>query len=374
MAKKKNKLGKLDLSAMKDLVNTVAGVKVAHDLTQENPTEVVDWIPTGSRWLDSIICRGCIAGIPIGRISELAGLQSTGKSYMAAQIAAEAQKKDIFVIYFDSESAIDPEFLTKAGCDLSKLLYVQARSVEFVLETIETVIGSSDGRVLFILDSLAFTPAISDLEGDYDPNSTVAVKPRVLAKGLQKLILPIANAEATFLVLNQLKTNIGVRNAKYASDSELYNTPGGKALNYAYSLRVWLTGRTAKASFVEDDKGFRVGSTVKARLEKSRFGSQYRRCFFQILWGDEVGIMDEESWLEAISTSDHITVGAWNTLHWEDGRESKKFRKTEFVDMLKDEDFKVRVLELMDEEVVLKFHKREANAADFYDQPKEKEE
>ena len=164
----RSKLGKLNLAEMQKLINKKAGQSVAHDLTKNNPTEVEDWIPTGSRWLDSIICRGQLAGIPVGKIVEIAGLESTGKSYMAAQCAANAQKMGIDVIYFDSESAIDPSFLEKAGCDLSRLLYVQAQSVEFVLETIEELIGSNDNRMLFIWDSLALTPAISDVDGDFN--------------------------------------------------------------------------------------------------------------------------------------------------------------------------------------------------------------
>ena len=114
----------MGIKDLKDLLNKQMGGNFAHDLTKENPTEVKDWIPTGSRWLDSIICKGQVAGIPVGKWTEIAGLEATGKSYMAAQIAANAQKKNIGVVYFDSESSIDPAFLTAAGCDLDSLLYV----------------------------------------------------------------------------------------------------------------------------------------------------------------------------------------------------------------------------------------------------------
>ena len=94
-----SKAGKIDLKAMQKLVNKKTGLNVAHDLTEDNPTIVKQWIPTGSRWLDSIICRGKLAGIPVGKFTEIAGLEATGKSYMAAQIAANAQKMGIDVIY-----------------------------------------------------------------------------------------------------------------------------------------------------------------------------------------------------------------------------------------------------------------------------------
>ena len=177
---KKVKAGKLSMTDMRKLINKKAGQNVAHDLTDENPTSVKQWIPTGSRWLDSIVCRGKRAGIPVGKVSEIAGLEATGKSYMAAQIAANAQKMGMDVIYFDSESAIDPAFLERAGCDLNSLLYVQAVSVEFVLETIEDLLGNNENQMLFIWDSLALTPSVSDVEGDFNPQSSMAVKARII--------------------------------------------------------------------------------------------------------------------------------------------------------------------------------------------------
>ena len=276
-------IGRLNIADMKKLINKKAGTNVAFSLAEDNPTEVNQFIPTGCKWLDGIIKRGSWGGIPVGKVSEIAGLEATGKSYMAAQIAANAQKMGMDVVYFDSESAIDPSFLENAGCDLEKLLYVQAQSVEFVLETIEDLLAS-ENQMLFIWDSLALTPAISEVEGSFDPMSQMAMKARILARAMSKLALPIANANATLLVLNQLKTNI-TRIAAEAMTTP-YVTPGGKAMAYAYSLRIWLTGRKAKASFVLDDNGFRIGSEVKVKLEKSRFGTAGRNCNFRILFFD----------------------------------------------------------------------------------------
>jgi recombination protein RecA len=364
--KQKNSLGKLSIGEMRNLINKKEGIEIAYDLSDDNPTDVKQWISTGSRWLDSIICKGKMAGVPVGKISEIAGLESTGKSYMAAQVAANAQELGIDVVYFDSESAIDSTFLERAGCDLNRLLYVQAKSVEFVLETIEELLGSNDSQMLFIWDSLAFTPSVSDLQGDFNPQSSMAMKPRILSKGLSKLIVPLANGESTLLILNQLKTNITSNIAEAMTTP--YFTPGGKALNYAYSLRVWLTGRKAKNSFIMDDKGYRVGSEVKAKIEKSRFGTQGRLCGFKIIWGgDDIKICDEESWLEAIKGSEYLkSSGAWYSLVFEDETE-KKFQGSSWLTMLEDDAFKARVLEVMDIEVVQKFEKREVEASNFYD-------
>jgi len=364
MAKKVNKVGRLNLDEMKNLINKKAGTIIAHDLRKDSPTKVKRWIPTGSRWLDSIICTGQLAGIPMGKIVEIAGLESSGKSYMAAQVASNAQKMDIDVVYFDSESAIDPAFLENAGCDLNNLLYVQAQSVEFVLETIEELLGSNDNSMLFIWDSLALTPAISDIQGDFNPQSSMAVKARILSKGMSKLTVPIANSQSTLLVLNQLKTNIS--NNISETMTTPYVTPGGKALTYAYSLRIWLTGRKAKASFILDERGFRVGSEVKCTLKKSRFGTQGRQCTFKILWGEGVFIQDEESWLEAVKGTSSITQsGAWYNLEYADGS-SEKFQAARWKEKLKDEKFYKRILQIMDEEVISNFKERRGTASEYY--------
>lgn len=365
--------GSLDISAIRGIINKKAGREVAHSLQDSNPTEVNEWIPTGSRWLDSIICKGKLAGIPVGKISEIAGLEATGKSFMAAQIAGNAQKMGIDVVYFDSESALDPSFLERAGCDLERLMYVQAESVEFVLETIEELLGTGN-KWLFIWDSLALTPSISDVEGDFNPQSSMAVKPRILSKGMSKLTVPIANADATLLVLNQLKTNMAARTPAEALTTP-YFTPGGKAMSYAYSLRVWLTARKAKASYITDDNGYRIGSEVKVKLEKSRFGTAGRTCNFKILWGDEnIGVQDEESWFDAIQVSERLLqTGSWFTIIKNDGTE-EKFQRKQWIEKLQKEDFRESILTIIDEDVIMKFNNREGNAQDFYDTEEESKE
>jgi len=368
MAKrKKSTAGKLSIDAMRQMINKSAGMDVAHNLEEDNPTDVKEWIPTGSTWLDSIVAKGKKGGIPIGKVTELAGLESTGKSYMALQVAANAQKMGIDVIYFDAESAIDSKFVKAIGVDTSKMIYIQPPSVEFVLETIESLLESNENRMLFIWDSLAFTPALTDVEGDFNPQSSMAVKARVLAKAMSKLAVPIAVSQSTLLVLNQLKTNIATGpGAHIAAMTTPYVTPGGKAMNYAYSLRIWLTGRKAKSSFVEDDNGYRIGSEVKVKIEKSRFGSQGRTCNFKIIWGDGVGIMDDESLFDAIKVSDKLTnSGAWYTLSTESG--DVRFQPGKWAEKMQEPSFKEEVLKIIDEDVIRKFDKREGDASKFYD-------
>jgi recombination protein RecA len=343
--------GKVDMDVYRKLLNKKVGMTVAHNLNKENPTEVKEWIPTGSRWLDSIICRGQLAGIPVGKITEIAGLEASGKSFMAAQIAGNAQKMGIRVAYFDAESAIDPTFLAKAGCNVDDLLYVQAASVEKVFEMIETLLADEE-KWLFIWDSLAHTPAEKDVEGDFNPQSSMAMKARILSKAFSKVTIPLANTQSTFLIVNQLKTNITSNIAEALTTP--YFTPGGKAAHYTYSLRIWLTARKAKAAYILDSNGVRIGSEVKVKLEKSRFGSAGRTCNFKLLWGQQVGIQDEESWLDAIKGSERLkTGGAWYTLTSKEGREFK-FQGKQWVEKLQDPEFRQVIFDVMDEHVIYK--------------------
>jgi len=370
MPRGKAKVGSVSMGDMMKRLNKKYGMQVAHDLTQENPTEVKGWIPTGSRWLDSIICKGKRAGIPIGKITEIAGLSATGKSYMAACIAAEAQKQGIYVVYFDSESAIDPAFLSKAGIDTSPdlFMYIQAITVEQVLEMVEEFIGM-ERPMLSIWDSIANTPTESDKEGSFNPNASVGKKARTLSLAFQKLTIPLANASCTLLCLNQLKQKIASTHAeRMEALSEPLTTPGGKSVVYASSLRIWLTKRKSKAAFVLDENGFTIGSEVKATLKKSRFGTERRQCTFQITWGDdEVRIMDEESWFEAIKGSEYIKqAGAWYSLIYDNGEE-QKFQATKWVDHLQDPRFRARVEELMDIEVIGKYRDKIGDISTFED-------
>ena len=143
---------------------------------------------------------------------------------------------------------------------------------------------------------------------------------------------------------------------------------------YAYSLRIWLTGKRGKSSIISDDRGFKIGNEVKARLEKSRFGTAGRICNFKIMWGEDVGVRDDESLFEAIQSSEHISsAGAWWTLKFEDGT-SQKFQSAKWLEHMKDEKFRSRVMQLLDEEVVLKFDERSVDASTFYDNDDEEDD
>ena len=215
-------------------------------------------------------------------------------------------------------------------------------------------------QFLFIWDSIAATSSEKDLEGDFNPQSSMAVKPRIFAKAFPKLTIPLANQQCTLLLINQLKTNITSNVAEAMTTP--FVAPGGKAIEYFCSLRIWLTKRKAKASYVTDPTGLRIGSEVKVKVEKSRFGSEGRRCGFKILWGRDVGIQDEESWLEALraSGSDRFKPGAWNKIYDRDGKEFK-FQRSQWTKKLQDKEFRSVVFDIMDEEIIRKFESEGKN-------------
>jgi len=373
MAKLKEvKAGKVDVAELRKALNTKLKGAV-YDLREQNPTDVKDWISTGSTWLDGIVCKGKMAGIPVGKIVEIAGLQATGKSFLAAQIAGNAQKQGITAVYFDAESALNSEFLTKAGCNLEELIYIQPSDLETVFETMETLMGASEQKFIFIIDSLAATPTKVDIEGTFNPTERIGVKAALLAKAFQKITTPLAQRECTLILLNQLKVNIKATSeapmgGKYLTDSQKYNTPGGSSPDFFTSVRIWLTKSFAKDSMVYDDKGYQIGSYVKARIEKSRFGTQNRVAEFKMLWGDQVGVMNEESILEAIKgKTEHLESGVWNKLTYADGTVEKWQGLEEgFTNLMKTSDkFRARVMEIFDYEVIQKFDKKLGNASDF---------
>jgi len=345
---KENESSEKRIDKIRNLINKRAGSKVSFDIKVKNPSNVDEWIPTGSRWLDSIISKGEMAGIPVGRILEVAGLESSGKSFLALQIAKNALPKDFDIVLFDSESTLNTSFVEKMGIDTERFIYIQALSCEFVLETIEELLQNNSKRMIFIWDSLAMTPCKADVETDFNPQATMAAKPRVLSKGFSKIMIPLNNHKSTLLICNQLKTNITSNIAeKYINP---YFTPGGKSPDFAYSLRIWLTAKKNKDSFIYNENGEKIGSEIKAKIKKSKFGTEGRECEFSLLWGDyNVSIQDEESWIDAIKKSKYFKQsGPWSSIIFENGNE-EKFQLSQWKEKLKDENFKKRVLEIMDD-------------------------
>jgi RecA/RadA recombinase len=241
------------------------------------------------------------------------------------------------------------------GMDVNRLIYVEAESIESVLTLTEQLLLQDNTPKIFVVDSIAAIPTQNAIAGGFSPTETVAEKARILSLGFSKLTVPIGRHGSIFIALNQLKTKIG-RGPQDRIDIMMdpFTVPGGKALSYHSSLRIWLTKRQGKSHFITDEDGEKIGATIKALIKKSRFGSEGRTAEFQIYWkGGKVRIADEESWLEALKNcrTDQITLAAWSVLKYEDGTETK-FRQADWLEHLKDDKFRNRVLELMNKHLI----------------------
>lgn len=337
--------------------------------------DVKEWIPTGSTWLDSIVKEGCgVAGYPVGRCTEIAGLSGVGKSYLAAIAIRNAQKLGFFCILCDSEMAADTAFLASLGVDIDKLLYVGLQDVEMYFEVLEDWLDT-DLKLFVVWDTPANTKARGEEEKSFEPTSTMALKARTISKGFAKVFSKIIEKQPTLLICNQLKRNLDQMSAM----SEPWVTPGGETIKYVSSLRLFLTSRKSKAHRVLGPGEQQIGSEIKVKIVKSRFGSLNRECAFKIIWnGPNKGIMDEESWFEAIKSSDYLDTGAWNTLYMDnDKKETIKFQSPSFVEMLNSNPaFRARVLWILQDELVNLFQAKASSATGkkFYNVDEDEEE
>lgn len=342
MALEKSKFNQLK----KSIAKTLGSAETDFEFTDPK-----DWISTGSRLLDYNICQGKVAGIPVGKVTEIAGLNSAGKSFMSAIICANAQKKGIVPIYIDSEFAVQEDLLKKAGVDIEQFVIISQNKLETIFATVESVMKDNvDTRFLFVLDSLA--NCITDDESEesnltktFNPHSFMGQGPKVAGKGFRKLLKPLWETQSTMVVVNHLKDNISAD--RYEMMINPYRTPFGSAPAYAYSLRLWLTKARTKDGRLETETGDLVGNKVRVENKKNRFGRERRKIDIILNWGDDsVSISDEQLWFEALKDANcpHIVSGQRNTLKYEDGTEEKFYSK-DFLSKLKEPKFAKRIEE-----------------------------
>jgi hypothetical protein len=179
------------------------------------------------------------------------------------------------------------------------------------------------------------------------------------------------------LILNQLRTYIP-KPGEWGAPA--WFTPGGKAPKYAYSLEIWLNNRKSKAGAVFNENGYKIGSEVKATIKKSRFGTEGRVAAYDILWGDErMGVAEEESWVNAVKSSPRLkTASGWYGILKEEGSDEfygdgKIHGIDNFLEALRtNQELRAAMLDLLTEELVIKFENKEGNAEDFYTIDEEK--
>lgn len=198
-------------------LNKEFGTRVAYNLAESTaPTIVKRWLDTGSIQLNYAIRNALGGGYPEGRIIEIAGLPSTGKSHLAYAAAAHVQSLGGLVVYVDTENAVPIDKLRRMGIDVTKrFVYCDTHCTEEVFSIIESTITKASAilgkniPILVIWDSLAATSPKAELDGDYD-QSTMGLQARTVSKGMRKLTGVIGQNNVTLLVINQLRSKIGV--------------------------------------------------------------------------------------------------------------------------------------------------------------------
>lgn len=340
-----------DINFVQDLIkdlNKEHQTRIAWNLsTDVSPTHIKRWISTGSKLLDYAIANRRNGGFPEGRIVELYGPPSIGKSHIAIQVAKSTQKMGGIVVYIDTENATNPENLKALGVDVSRrFIYSDPACTEDVFSVIESTISKAkavkkDVPITIIWDSLAAVPPKAELLADYDKDS-IGLQARALSKGMRKITQVIGNNNVLLLILNQTRTKIGVM---YGDPTV---TPGGSAVPFHASVRVALTG----GSKIEEKEEM-IGINVIARCVKNKVASPFRKVGFQIHFGR--GIMEHEEIfdilrefceshgpLEKDGRLIHVEgTQAWKTFVVRDAKTlenqiEKKFTKNRFDEIIKD--------------------------------------
>jgi recombination protein RecA len=272
----------------------------------DDPSKITDWIPTGSDLLDLAISNRPNAGLPVGRIIELSGLEGTGKSLIAAQVIAETQKRGGVGFYFDTENAASKEFWEALGLDTSsKALRVFAmEKIEDIFNTIEAVIASArkhDSKMLItiVVDSVAGATTSAEQEADHGKDGWNTSKAIIISKALRKITTMIGEQRILLIFTNQLRENLAA--AAAGGRGEKYITPGGKALPFHASVRILLK----KKGKIKSKDGTIIGTRCIAEIVKNRMGPPSRKVEFNLFF--DSGIANAASWIDFMKEHGIIT-------------------------------------------------------------------
>lgn len=240
-------------------------MKLGNSIAQQWPS-----ISTGAPTLDKILGIG---GLPKGRIVEIFGPESSGKSTISLSLVAQAQKMGIRCAYIDAEHALDPSYMMDLGINLDDLLLAQPHYGEEALEIVDTLVRTGEVG-LIIVDSVASLVPKAELDGEMEANQ-MGLQARMMAKALRK-ITALANDNGTLIVfINQIRMKIGIMFGNPET------TPGGRALPYAASVRIDLRRRED----IKNKEGDSVGIRVKAKVIKNKMAAPLKVAEFDIYYG-----------------------------------------------------------------------------------------
>lgn len=316
-------------------------------------------IPTGSLTLD--IALG-IGGIPRGRIVEIYGPESSGKTTLTLHMVAEAQKKGGMCAFVDAEHALDPSYAKKLGVDVDELLVAQPDSGEQALEIAESLVRSNALDVV-VVDSVAALVPKAEIEGDMG-DSHMGLQARLMSQALRKLTGAIHKTNTVVIFINQIRMKIGVM---FGSPE---TTTGGNALKFYSSVRLDI--RRIETLKQGDDP---IGNRVRVKVVKNKVAPPFRKAEFDIMFNQgisrEACILDESVKLELVKKAG--TWYSYGETRLGQGKENARVYLVEHPEFANDLEFSIRKNYGMLTEEEIKAHAKNAGAAAAPAKPADKE-
>jgi len=270
----------------------------------------VDAVPTGCLSLDMALGIG---GVPRGRIIEIYGPESSGKTTLAQHIVSEVQKLGGIAAFVDAEHALDPEYAAKIGVNVKEMLISQPDTGEQALEIVETLVRSNAVDVI-VVDSVAALVPQKEIEGDMG-DAQMGAQARLMSQALRKLTGVIAKSKTVVIFINQVRMKIGV----FFGNPE--TTTGGNALKFYASLRMEVR---RSAQIKQADKI--IGNRVKCKIVKNKVAAPFKTCEFDIMYNEGISIAGD---LLDLGVSFGVITKSGNSYSFEDtklglGRETAK--------------------------------------------------